>query len=1097
MQKTFFSILLALSSLFQCVVAQTTSESLRTLTFELIDSSRHVPIPFATVKLYRYDQLMAVNTSDTNGVTTFYGMNLGRYEFSISVFGYETLDTILYYDGEILSHQLVLNPTVQIGIPIEMSYIVPGANVWGAYGYLNQKMSANQNYSAYISYPQPQKSSLSYYRPMVPTSAVMPVVSYVAMSSVSYYHNPFYCQYNHQDPWHFLDSIDEQRPTIELNLIEVNGKMGIVTSDGEEIVPPIYKGIRMIYNIEVYRFVVQQDDKFGVMNEKGEWVIPCEYDAIYSNAEMFSCRHSKHLLVVSKDGKFGLFTSSGVSLVPAEYELIILPHHGSELASHGGGCPAKTQLIRVKKNGKYGCINQSGKLVVPTEYDSIVAFGYSSYSVVSKEGKYGAIDRTGNLVLEPIYDKIIPQEFSGEMIVFKEGKAGVVGDSSEVLIPFEYDEIRIADAFNQVYFVKKNNVWGLINNHYEIVVAPMYNELKEMEYRPYIQFRKGSKWGFLTDSGTVVQQAKFDEIKEIGENEYAYRIGSKWGMIYNNATQTTKPLFDEIYFSDFYLFSVRNGSYYGVCNDTGAVIIKTQFTEPLNIYELVDYGYCTIEKAGKYGMVDATGEIIFKPIYDEPIYFSDYSRTEVSVTHSTRNGKPVVLNARGEEIIGPAYEDFYRQDFSNAYFIVVANEKYGIVDLEGNVICEPIYDEIVSEMTLQQNDSAHTCFVVQKGEKAGVIDLEGSVKIPFLYSRIAYFNDSLVSVSKNGLSALMTYDHRKIFDFVPYSYKYISGNLMVISDSTRRVGLMNFEGELLGPIAYTHLETVVEGKYFKVYNGVKEGMINAKGEVILMPVFANVKYYSPNFFAVKSGGAIGLYGFADSTGQIIVDFKYEKVKEVLDSFVVVRLNDKFGVVTTNGEEVIGTIYDQEISLYDLKANGCRSYSSGGKYGLINSDFEVILPPIYTRPINRITGDQFQIVDQSGFYGVIDSSYQEIIPCMYPYMTMLNQKVILVRVNDRYGLLLCTGEVLIPCEYDYISAFTYGNGFAIYHGYIVKQNGFYAVYDIWGKKLTNFIYDSWKNYYVEKYRAYFDIVSRDGKWFAIDGWMTETEIQLNP
>lgn len=1078
----YFSAVFLLQNSF----AQVSTDTLVGLSIHVADARTGEALPFVSVRLFQYDQQLFYYSTDFEGTVKMNNLTFARYDVRLKFDGYVDLDTMIYITESKSSLHFLLQPLIESYEPVDVvTYQIPLLNPSGA---INGGTVTRDT----VFYPLVQgywyhsssntnlfESSVTYYEPHL---------AHAVTSAVGYYHDPLYCQHKHEAPWNYLDSIHKQRSLVELIIFERNGKKGISTKDGEIVAEPIYDEIRMMLEIEVYRFIVQKDDKFGLMNGLGEWVIPCEYDGLYTNRVQFNCRHSKHLILTKKNGKLGLITSSGTVLAPAVYDHL-------DFVDDAATCPARPHVRRVMDNGKYGCINQTGQVIVPVIYDSIGVFKYASFALLTLNGKFGAIDKSGQIVLEPAYEKIVIYEFSDELVAFKNGKAGVISDSGKVVVDFLYEDIIPEYFLEHVYLIMQNKKWGLLDASGQVITEPIYEELKVFEdYGAHVLFRQNNKWGLLTDSGYVVQPAKFDEIEVIGDARYAYRIGSKWGFIFDDAKQISTPLYDEIFFADYNFYTVKKGSYYGVCNERGEVIVKPQFLKPIDLYDLESLGYSNFEKDGKYGMVDFSGKIICKPIYDELIYFADYSHTETTVTTVYRDGKPVLLNSKGVEIIGPYYDYFYNPEFAPDFYVVIRDEKEGIVNRYGKQVCEPIYDEVVSAPVFYQNDSAYNYFVVKKGNACGMMDELGKFHIPLSYESITDFNDTLVSVSKDSKSALMTHQGKLVLDFVPFHFRFISGKVLVVSNDQYKYGMISFKGDMLGPIIYSNIEVLQAGTLFKIFDGTQEGLMNEKGEVILAPVYQNIKYYAPNFFAIKKDD---LYGFADSTGKLTVDYTYEKVKDVRGNYVVIRSNDKFGVVTKQGEEIIPAVYDQEISLWDILNKGSMSYSSYGKYGLINSNLEIVLAPVYSNPIRNLKGSAVQIVQRNGLYGLLDSTYQEIIPCIYPKLETLYSNTFLVEIDGRSGVIAKSNQWIIQCEYDFIGTFFCGDEGTEIKGYYTIQNGFISVYDATGIKLTNFVYDQVKQQFNPITGTYYHIVQRNQKWYRIEGSLTEVECKPNP
>ena len=163
----------------------------------------------------------------------------------------------------------------------------------------------------------------------------------------------------------------------------------------------------------------------GVINSKGQIIIPCIYDYIYiglnsytleknginkkvnfegksifqpqseSNIIIFETKRvaSLHYIPEEKNGKWGLVSITAdeiKTIIPFEYEY----------------CDYffEYKLAIVQKNEKYGFINSKNEIVIPIEYDRIGDFGFKfGICLVEKDGRCGFIDKDNNFVIPLMY----------------------------------------------------------------------------------------------------------------------------------------------------------------------------------------------------------------------------------------------------------------------------------------------------------------------------------------------------------------------------------------------------------------------------------------------------------------------------------------------------------------------------------------------------------------------------------------------------------------------------------------------------------------------------------------------------------------------
>jgi hypothetical protein len=103
------------------------------------------------------------------------------------------------------------------------------------------------------------------------------------------------------------------------------------------------KDYEYIYYWGIKRFIVKKNNQFGVLNHKGEVVIPLEYDELFSANGYYTVR---------KGGKYGLLDMQGKLVLPAEFERV--EFYG--------------QAIYVTQNGLIGIYNDQFRLIAKPQF---------------------------------------------------------------------------------------------------------------------------------------------------------------------------------------------------------------------------------------------------------------------------------------------------------------------------------------------------------------------------------------------------------------------------------------------------------------------------------------------------------------------------------------------------------------------------------------------------------------------------------------------------------------------------------------------------------------------------------------------------------
>ncbi len=118
---------------------------------------------------------------------------------------------------------------------------------------------------------------------------------------------------------------------------------GLIDSAGAEVFPPVWHSVHAHAN-DPYLLQVQQGDKFGLIDRRGEIVLKTEYDHIESS-------DYRPYLQIKKGGKIGLMTSDGRVVIEPRYEMVRTNAEGVE----------KTWPLLVKENEWHYFMRQDGK----------------------------------------------------------------------------------------------------------------------------------------------------------------------------------------------------------------------------------------------------------------------------------------------------------------------------------------------------------------------------------------------------------------------------------------------------------------------------------------------------------------------------------------------------------------------------------------------------------------------------------------------------------------------------------------------------------------------------------------------------------------
>jgi len=154
--------------------------------------------------------------------------------------------------------------------------------------------------------------------------------------------------------------------------------------------------------------------------------------------EKISEKDCKYFTAEIED-KYGVINENGETIIPNEYIDVTIPN------------PTKPVFVCQKQDESYEILNENkeklfedfGKVQVIELNTDSTYFPYEKTVLrYEKDGKYGIIDYQGKVITKPIYEEISSVKYKeGEILAKKDGKYGVINNKGCELIPFEYDEI--------------------------------------------------------------------------------------------------------------------------------------------------------------------------------------------------------------------------------------------------------------------------------------------------------------------------------------------------------------------------------------------------------------------------------------------------------------------------------------------------------------------------------------------------------------------------------------------------------------------------------------------------------------------------------
>ena len=182
-------------------------------------------------------------------------------------------------------------------------------------------------------------------------------------------------------------------------LIESNNKFGIVTNEGKEKIKLQYDGIQLISQ-DSKLYIVKNNNKYGVIDQNEKVIIPINCESLGVSTKSFEKNSISNSIIlfdkiipVKANGLWALYDISGKQLTSFSYSSLGCTSSKAQNASSVVIIPDYNVIIGCK-NKKYVLIDENGQeLINGMEFDEaymIVDYDQTNYFVVKDQKTYNA-----------------------------------------------------------------------------------------------------------------------------------------------------------------------------------------------------------------------------------------------------------------------------------------------------------------------------------------------------------------------------------------------------------------------------------------------------------------------------------------------------------------------------------------------------------------------------------------------------------------------------------------------------------------------------------------------------------------------------------
>ena len=505
------------------------------------------------------------------------------------------------------------------------------------------------------------------------------------------------------------------------------------------------------------------------------------------------------------------------------------------------------------------------------------------YFILRQDGKYGVINKNGDIVINPEYVNIIilnPQK--AVFICYDEDNSTKVLNQNNEQIFSEYaqiEPIRLKNIASDLMYEKnlltyeQDEKLGLINLEGEVIAQPIYESIEGLPYKEgELLVQLEGKYGVINNKGNYLVDPEYDQIT-VDNYTTAEEGYKRAGYIVSNTTE--------------------NGYRYGYVDVDGKVLLEPEYTEVSRIINVEDDDniYLIVAQNGQYGMVKNQEQIIGNEY--QSISYNSESNT-LTLEKTKRYG---VATLDGKVVI-PV--EFSQIDSTGKYIYAT--------DVDGNV---EVYQgdgnpaEINSNVYILETENENYQIKIDnsQGSVYSILNQNGEQITTQNYSYINYLYDYYFIVSVTGGKVGVINDKEEPIIEIQYdSIEKVEGTDYIVTRLSENNSMQLYDKNFKQLCEMTNAIVQTEENYVKVYNDIETRYFDLEGnEKQNTEILANNQIYA------KSQD--GKWGFVDKSGNVVVDYIYDKVTDLNSyGYAGIKLDGKWGVVNANGEVIVEPTY---------------------------------------------------------------------------------------------------------------------------------------------------------------------------------------------
>ncbi len=496
-------------------------------------------------------------------------------------------------------------------------------------------------------------------------------------------------------------------------------------------------------------------------------------------------------------------------------------------------------------------------------------------------------------------------------------------------------------------------------------------------------------------------------------------------IIYKKQPNSKKEIaqnFEENGSSLYEYFMLSSKENIGVIDKKANMLIEPKYTKIDIPNPAKDVFFCYTED-GNYQIFNQKAEEILTQFDQvEVIQSTNENReTEKNALKYKQNDLYGLIDLNGNVITEPIYQQIQSMNDKPGNLLIQKDNQYGVLDVVGNTIIEPEYDSISADGYCSGEDLYQkTGYIVSQKTKDGVnfgyIDFKGNQLLDVQYESLERAleyeeNDIYLIAMQKGKKGVFK-NKKKIIDFNFQDIQYSDFSNIFIVNKNGKYGFYNTKGKNILKPEYD--QYTIAGNYISVEKNKNTQLFDVNGNLVNTSSYTKmIETENPAYFIAEDEE--GFYSIISK--DVTIEEKYVQIEYAFEHyFIITDETGKTGVINAITKEIeIKPVYDFIIQIEGTKVLQAIDGTNNRM-------------DIYAKDLDKtITMEDAIVETLEGRYGICYSENEmkyfnqdgEIVENTEVYP---DKKLYATCQNDKWGFCDLSGKQIVECQYDIVTEY---------------------------------------------------------------------------